>query len=655
MEVEQATEQLFESSSQSGKQISTRQLIILAAVGGFFVIDSVILYYLRLLPYDSLSSWVNDRGTLAATCALIGVVLLLSQIVRLALRSKDRGLGLKELVILAVVASIVQASGAVDGTVALYTAGAVAFFMLLSLIIESQSAVGARTSLEELVRLTPGKARVITSSGDEQLIDPAELTAGQRLQIRPGETVYADGHIIKGASSLQESNITGESLPVDKDVGDVVFAGTLNLSGLIEVNVERAGANTTLGKVRQLILEAERTRLPFVRMIDQYVRYYTPVIVMLSVIVWFATEYSIDRVAALLVAACPVALILATPSATIAAISAAARLGVLIKNVNDIENLSRIDAFVMDKTGTLTKGELGVVRIAPVQEGGTAELLRYTASAEQRSNHPVALAVRDLATKARVKLYEPEQLHEQPGRGVRATVAEKEIIAGNLAWMQDNGLQEDDFPQHDKDTQGVSLLYVMLDGKAMGWIALEDQVRADAAEVIQELNELNVGHVALVTGDRTAVAKRVAADLGIQHFRGDCVPAEKVDYVEDVKQTGQRTVFVGDGVNDGPALAASHIGIAMGAAGSDVAMESASIALLNNRLNRLPFLLRLARRTRSVMVQNFIIGGVFIIGGMILGSAGRLPPLAAAIVQVLSSIIVIMNSARLVREGDDIE
>ncbi len=648
--------EIVDTPPEPHAQPKTRRRLVVATIGVFFVIDSLVLSSLKYLDDPSIRSWADDGGKLATVCALIGVAVLLVQIVVIAARARRQTMGLNELVILAVLASIARASMvSADSAIALQTAGAIAFFMLISLIIESQSAVGAKQSLEALVQMTPGKARRILPGGGEEQVDPEALRVGDVLQIRPGETVYADGNISKGATALQEANITGESLPVDKSVGQQVFAGTLNLSGLIEVEVERAGRNTTLGKVRDLILAAEQTRMPFVRLIDRYIRYYTPLILMLALIVWFATDYDLGRVAALLVAACPVALILATPSATIAALSAAARLGILIKNVNDIESMAKVDAFILDKTGTVSKGELGVMRLAPDPAIKSAELLRFAASAEQRSNHPVAVAVRNLAVKARINLAEPEALHEEPGRGLRATVDGCKILVGNLAWMTENGGTAGDFPDHDEETAGVSVLYVMRDGKALGWIALEDQLRDEAGQMITDLGEQGVKQLALVTGDRTAVAAKVAKELGIEDFQGDCIPSEKVDYVNKVKARGMHVAFVGDGVNDGPALAASSIGIAMGAAGSDVAMESASIALLNNRLNRLPFLRRLAQRARTVIVQNFVVGGLFIFGGMALSAAGHLPPLAAAVIQVIGSLIVVMNSARLVREGEDLD
>ncbi|MCH2175314.1 MAG: cation-translocating P-type ATPase [Lentisphaeria bacterium] len=643
-------EQTEESKSKVSSTVVQGAIGIL---GGIFILNSFIITSIASANLGRISDWANDGGVLASACAAIGITILLVQLFVFTFKS-EQNIGLHILVILAVLASIAWAGSSISGVISLQTAGATAFFMLLSLLVESHSAVGAKSSLEELLNLTPGKARKILD-GVEQAVDPEDLQAGDFIQVYPGETVYADGIIETGITALQEANITGESLPVDKTVGASVFAGTVNLSGMITVRVERAGKETTIGKVRELIMDAQGSKLGFVRLIDQYVKFYTPVILMIALIVWFATGYELARVAALLVAACPLALILATPSVMLAGLSAAARLGILVKNVSDIESLSRVNACIFDKTGTITTGELGAMRIAMCEGFSNADMVRYSASAEQKSSHPVARAVCTLADRARIPLVEPDELHEQAGRGLRAKVDGHIVHMGNMAWMEENGVEEADFPDHDQDTQGVSMLYVMCDGKAMGWIALEDTIRDNAEAVIKDLESLGVRHIAIVTGDRKAVADRVAHELEIRNYSADCVPQDKVDYIEDIRSKGYHTLFCGDGVNDGPALAASNIGVAMGAAGSDVAIESASIALLNSRLNRLPFLLKLSRHARNIIIQNFVVGGIFIFGGMILSAMGILVPLHAAIIQLISSIIIVLNSARLVREGEDID
>ncbi len=611
--------------------------LVWALVGGLFVLNSFVVDHL-----------FRDDGMSAVVCALIGLLVLLVPMLKVVLADLWKcQLRMNELVVLAVLAAASQGD--------FRTAGVIAFFMLISLIIESRTASGARASLEALAQISPGRARRVLPDGREEQVDPAQLKTGDLLRVWPGENVLADGKILKGNTSLQEANITGESLPVDKGPGETVFAGTVNLSGSIEVEVTRAGRDTTLGKVRDLILAAEKTKLPFVRMVDQYVVYYTPAVLMLALIAWIFTR-DLERVVAFLVVTCPVAIVLATPSAVVAALAAAARLGVLIKNVNDIEAMARISAFVFDKTGTLTTGTLSVSRLAPAEAVDSAELLSAAASTEQQSNHPVAVAVRRLADRAGVRLQAIGEVREVPGRGVQAVVGGKQTFAGNWAWMQENGMRPEDFPElDDQEHAGMSLLFVMQDKRALGWLGLEDEPREGAAACIRELNAEHVKRVSLVTGDRAGVARKVAAELKISDWRGDCVPSDKVDFVESVKQEGYRVALVGDGVNDGPALAASHIGIAMGAAGSDVAIESATIALMNNELNRIPFLFKLSKSTRNAIVQNFAFGGVVIVGGAGLSLAGVLAPVVAAVLQVAGSLVVVMNSARLIRQGEELQ
>ncbi len=608
-----------------------------ALAGGVFILDAFILRRL-----------VADQETLATISALAGLLVLLWPLLGIVLADLRKGqVRMNELVLLAVLA------GASQGD--FLTAGVIAFFMLLGLIVESRTAIGAKASIEALARLSPGKARRLDGAGNPEEVEPAWLRPGDLLQIRPGENVLADGEIVQGDTSLQEANITGESLPVDKGPGTAVFAGTVNLTGAIRVRVTRAGEDTTLGKVRQLILNAEQTRLPVARLMDKYVHFYTPVVLMLALVIWIFTN-DLGRIVALLVAACPIALVLATPSVMVAALSAAARLGVLIKNVGDLELMARIDAFIFDKTGTLTTGTLAVARLAPAAGVDSADLLRDAAGAEQQSNHPVAKAVCRLAAQVKVPLPAAGDLHEEPGRGIRAGVGGDTVLVGNLAWMQANGLDAASFPACDDTvTAGMSLLFVSRNGRPMGWIGLRDELRPEAAETLAGLHSLGMRQTALVTGDRRGVAAKVAAELGITDWRGECVPAEKVEFVEHARAEGLTPAFVGDGVNDGPALAASAVGIALGAAGSDVAIESASIALMNNDLRRLPFLVELARAARAGIIQNFCIGGILVAGGVALSAAGLLSPVPAAIIQVGGALAVVLNSARLIRRGEDLQ
>jgi Zn2+/Cd2+-exporting ATPase len=598
--------------------------------------------------------WVFARGSMVAgISAMIGAIILGWPIVVTAIKDIRRGiLSINELVAIAVLAAFASGESQIGGY---QTAGIIAFFMLLGEIIETRTAAGARASISSLIKLTPTKARRITSQNTEEEVPVSELAVGDIIRIRPGDNVAADGSIVTGQGSFNQANITGESLPVDKKPGDEVFAGTQNLTGVLEVRVTRAGHDTTLGKVRDLILAAEKTKLPLMRIIDQYMVYYTPFVLVMGALVW-AFTMDINRVIAVLVVACPCAFILASPTAMVAALSAAARLGILIKNVGDIELAARINAFVFDKTGTLTTGHLAVSRLAPLGETKPAELLRLAASAERYSNHPTAKALVQLAQEADVPLAEPQNFSETAGRGIQARVDESDVIIGRSQWLRDNGVTGDFLQAVDlNETEGFSLIFVAANGQCIGWIGLQDQTRVEARQALADLKEQGVRRIAMVSGDRQPVAARVAREIACEEVVAECLPQNKVEFVRNMKERGYRVAVVGDGVNDAPALAAGDMGIAMGAAGSEVAIHSATIALMNNDLRRLPFLVRLSRQTRAVINQNFLFGVFFIIGGLTAAAFGYLTPIVAAILHNVGSLIVVFNSARLVRQGEELE
>ena len=595
-----------------------------------------------------LVDWIFEKGTtVASASAMIGAIVLAYPIVRTAIRDLLSGvLSINELVAIAVMAAF--ASGDYK------TAGVVAFFMLMGEIIETNTAEGARASIESLIKLTPTKARRLTSAGEVE-VAAQELAVGDTIRIRPGDNVAADGVILTGQGSFNQATITGESLPVDKKPGDEVFAGTQNLTGVLEVKVSRAGQDTTLGRVRELILAAEKTKLPIMKIVDQYMGFYTPLVLVIAALVWAFTR-RLDNVISVIIFSCPCAFILATPTAMVAALSAAARLGILIKNVADIEMAAKINAFVFDKTGTLTTGVLAVNRLAPLGSVTPADLLRTAASAEKYSNHPTAKALAQLAGEAGVALAEPKDFSEAAGRGIKAAVEGAQVMVGRAQWLKDNGVKEDFMGSVDlKETEGWSLIFVARDGKCIGWVGLQDQVRSEARESLVDLKQSGVRRIAMISGDRQPVATRVAKEIGCEEAQGECLPQTKVEFVRGIRAKGYKVAVVGDGVNDAPALAAGDIGIAMGAAGSEVAIHSATIALMNNDLRRLPFLVSLSRSTRAVINQNFLFGVAFIIGGMTLAALGQVPPVVAAAMHTAGSLIVVFNSARLVRKGEELE
>ena len=602
----------------------------------------------------------------AAVPAALAVLLLGAPLVAAAIRDLLKGeAGMNALVALAVVGA--AATGRYQES------AAIALFMIVSGLIEKRTAIGAQASIESLIKLSPTKAqRLLAAAGDsghagEELVEAKDLRPGDVVRVRPGDNIPADGRILRGTSTVNQASITGESLPVDKAAGDEAFGGTINLTGVLDIEVLKAGADTLLGRVKDLILQAERTRTPIMRLVDQYAVWYTPTVLMLvGVVLFFALRSDPDtafsRAIAMLVVACPSALILATPTAMVAGLSAAARLGVLVKSVVTLEAARNLTAIVFDKTGTLTTGILSVSRLAPVEGVEPAELLRLAAIAEQDSRHPVARAVTEMARRANLALERPDAFEEIAGRGVVATLGDERILVGRASWLADpeGGLDPAEASaigriQASDEADGLSVLYVVRDGRLAGWIGLEDNARPEAAEAVDRLKQLGLQRLVILTGDRTSVARRVAEQMHFSEFKAEVLPHEKLEMVDELKARGHRVAVIGDGVNDAPALAAGDISIAMGAAGSDVAIHSASIALLNSNLSRIPFLIELSRRTIAVIRQNMAIGVLFIVVFLALAGAGYVSPVTAALVHVASGLIVIFNSARLVRCGEALE
>ncbi len=617
-----------------GKQMRIGLALLGTLAGGVLLINSQvgILFF--------------EEGSVTEFLAMLGAILLGAPVVWHAIKCLLAGHShMDELAALGIIAAF--CSGAY------VPAGLIGFFMLLSELVETRTALGARASIESLIKLTPVKANLIAANGKESEVKVSKLKLGDRVRVRPGDNIPADGEVVSGLSSVNEATITGESLPVDKVPGMQVFAGTSNLTGVLELTVTKVGKETTLGKVQSLILEAEQTKIPIMRIIDRYINWYVPTILMIAVIVYFFTR-DIEQGITILVISCPCAIILATPTAMVAAISAAARLGVLVKNVKDLEIAGKMTALVFDKTGTVTTGRLFVTKLTPAEGVEAAELLACAATAEQMSKHPAARALQEVAKEAQLDLTAAVDFEEVPGKGVKATISGAPVLVGREMFLQEESIDVhtvEDPSLHEE--QGFSTLYVARDGKCIGWIGLQDKTRPEAQNAIQSLGDIGIKRVTMLTGDRSEVANRVAAELGCTDFRAHCLPHDKLAVVEQIKEQGHTVVVVGDGINDAPALAAGDLGIAMGAAGSDVAINSASIALMNDDLRRIPFLVELSRKTRRVINQNLGFGILFIILGI--SFSEFLPPALAAMLHFASSIVVVFNSARLVRFGEELE
>ena len=580
----------------------------------------------------------------AALSTMAGALILAAPILKRAAVNLWAGrLELDELIALGVAAAIAFAD--------YLTAGAVAFFALLGELVEKRTALGARAAIESLVRLTPSEAKLVQADGTEVAVQAHELRPGQTIRVRPGENVPADGVIASGRSTLNEASITGESMPAEKAPGAEVFAGTLNVTGAIDIEVSRAGGDTTLGQVKELILAAEASRTPVARLIDRYVAYSLPLVLMLAFVIFFFSGDQQSFIAALVVA-CPTALVLATPTAMVAALSCAARLGILIKDARDIEVASRLTNVLFDKTGTLTTGELDVVSLIPAEGEDPARVLRLAAAVASRSTHPASRAVVQVAAKAELEVPEPGDTEELPGLGVVGTVEGVRVVLGRRSLLQDRGIA---LPVDElTDEEALSRLYVGIGETLAGVVGLEDGVRAEAKEAIGKLRSLGVKQVSLMTGDRWEVARQVGVLLAVDDVAAECLPGEKLDLARAARARGERVAVVGDGVNDAPALAAGDLGIAMGAAGADVAIGSARVALMNNDLRRVPFLIELSRSSRAVVTQNLLVAAGLVVGGLALAGAGALRPVHAILLHNLGSLFVVFNSARLIRLGEEL-
>jgi Zn2+/Cd2+-exporting ATPase len=611
-------------------------LLILTMMGGVLALNSY------------LAEWFYGDPIYSTIFAMCGAILLGLPILLEALEGAFKGTAnFDVLVAIAVVAAFAIGD--------YQTAAIVSFFFHLSNMIEKRTALGARASIESLIRLSPKTAHLVEAkTRQEREVSVTELKIGDIVRVRPGDNIPADGQVKDGESSVSQASITGESLPVDKQPGDEVFSGTINLSGSMDIAVTRVGSDTTLGHVQKMILQAEATKIPIMRLIDQYAHWYVPTILMLAGIVLVFT-HDMGRVITMLIVACPCALILATPTAMVAGLACASRLGILIKSVTDLEAARNMTAVVLDKTGTLTTGELTVTRLKPVAGIDPADLLAVAGGLEHRSKHPVAKAVMEVARKAKLALPEPVDFEEVPGMGVKGKLNSDVVLVGRRKWLENQNIDFSPLSaQEYAEPEGISVLYVARTGRCIGWIGMEDRARPEAKAAISELHQLGIKRLAMVTGDRWSVARRVAAEMGCDEVQAEVLPKEKLNLVDELKANGHKVIVVGDGVNDAPALAAGDLGVAMGAAGSDVAIHSASIALMSSDLTKLPFLIRLSRGVTKVVWINLGFGVFFIAVMLLLAGLGEVGAITVAFLHTLVSAVVIFNSARLIRFGEEL-
>ncbi len=531
------------------------------------------------------------------------------------------------------------------------TAGWLALILLVVDQVLRRTAFSAQRVIEQLIRLTPNVARIVRDNLEIDL-KATEVTVGDIVRVRPGENLPVDGVVIAGRSTVDQASLTGEAAPHEVEPGEPVYAGTTNLSGSLDLRCTKVGGDTTIGKVSELIREAEKTKTPRQLLIEQVSRFYVPVVLSLSFVVWFLTD-DINRAITVLVVTCPAALLLSSPTAMVAAFASAARLGILIKETRYLEAAADIDTVVMDKTGTITTGRFVVSRLAPATGVDGAELLAAAANGEQQSNHPLAKSIINTAKSARIPLDGSNTFEETHGRGVKATTTIGTIHVGRPTWLTEL------FPQIKDELEAVTLriegmtgVHVVKDGRYLGAVGLEDKIRTNTKSVIDRLRELGVRKTAIFTGDRLSVAERVGRTVGVDSVEAECLPEEKHEQIKALTKAGRRVLMVGDGINDGPSLASADVGVAMGLGGSDIATNSAGIALMNDDLSRIPFMIELSRRNRVIIGQNIAISVIVAIVGLALAATGQLEILSALIFHFVADVLVILNSFRLFRFGE---
>ncbi len=615
----------------------------------FYLVGGVLLIAARL------AKWFNFApDNIADIPAAIAAIVLLIPMARAAWTELRRARpSSSTLVVMAVLGAMVM--GRYE------SAGWLAFILVIADQWVRGTASGAQRAIEDLVGLTPETARIVVD-GAEKEVALTEVTVGQIVRVRPGENLPVDGTVVRGQSSINQASLTGEALPHAVEPGEPVYAGTTNLTGGIDLEVTSVGEETTIGKVTQLIREAESSRSPRQALIEQVAGYFVPIALSVAFIVWFvksqsgspdAREDAVLDALTVLVVTCPAALLLSSPSAMVAAFAAAARLGILIKKTSFLEAAAHINTVVMDKTGTLTTGAFEVTRLVPAEGVDGADLLKAAANGEQKSNHPLAQSIMRTAEKAKVQLDEPDSFEEIHGQGVRARMGAGELLVGRANWLKKlRPEQTKAIEAVESKTEGVTGVHVMRDGVYLGLVGLEDKLRRNARSVVQRLRDLGVRHIAIFTGDRLSVAKRVGVAVGVDAIEAECLPEEKHEEIEALVKRGYRVMMVGDGINDGPSLAAADVGVAMGLGGSDIAANSAGVALMNDDLSRIPFLIELSRKTRTIIIQNVIASIIIVLVGLVLAATGSLDLTWAAFYHFAGDIFVIANSFRLFRFGD---
>lgn len=599
--------------------------------GCVFLIMSFVFPMIGIeLPIDP--AWV--------TVIISGIPLLYLSIWRLIHNSGISKISSALLITVAMIAAIIIGD--------LFAAGEVAFIMALGAILEDMTTNRAKKGLKKLIDLAPMQGRVI-KDGKEMMIPSSEIQTKDILRVLPGETIPVDGILISGETSVDQSIMTGESLPVDKELGDKVFCGTMNCFGSIDIEATKVGKDSSLQKLIKMVADAENKQAPMQRIADKCASWLVPVALIIAIITYFVTN-DIVRAVTVLVVFCPCALVLATPTAIMAAIGQATKHGVIIKSGDALEKMGRVNTIAFDKTGTLTHGKLEVSDIVSFDPSIDNEtLLIIAASAEQKSEHPLGKAIINHAQSKNMNLYECNNFKMFTGKGIFANINNNTYLCGNEKFILDNDISIPDTFTKTLDkfrTEGKASIIISDKTQCIGIIALSDILRPEAKEVIDRLSSMNTKTV-LLTGDNQKTAQYFASKVGITEIHANLLPEEKVSNIENLQKDGSLLCMIGDGVNDAPSLKTASVGVAMGSMGSDIAVDAADIALMSDDISKIPYLKRLSNATVKTIKVSITLSMCINFLAIILSVQGLLTPTTGALVHNAGSVFVVLIAAFL--------
>lgn len=615
------TEQLKKLSEWGG----IKKDIIFLILGGLSLVNSI--FHLFSLPFDT--AWI--------AIFLCGLPIILEAIIGLVTAFDIKA---DVLVSIALIASVCIGE--------YFAAGEVAFIMQLGALLEELTVSRAKAGIEKLVHLTPQTARVLTEDG-EKILPAEQVRIGDKIRVLPGETIPVDGIILFGQTSINQAVMTGESLPVDKTAGDEVSSGTVNQFGVFEMEAIKVGEDSSIQRMIRLVRSADAGKAKIVSLADRWATWIVVIALSAAALTWLISG-EIIRAVTILVVFCPCALVLATPTAIMAAIGNATRHGFLVREGDALERLSKVSRVTFDKTGTLTCGTPKVITVETVSEFTEKEIYTYAASAEQLSEHPLGKAIVSCCRlESGNPLMPAAGFSMIPGEGVTAVVNGRNIKAGNLKLMGNAAFPPAAASKAEKYlNEGCTIIYVSIDHISAGYLVLSDTIRKESPEMIRNISALDIRPV-LLTGDNQNAACTISNRLGIREIHSGCLPETKLECIENYQKNGDRVCMIGDGINDAPALKKADVGIAMGGIGSDITVEAADIALVDDEIKELPHLLALSRKMMTTIKINltFSMGLNFL--AITLAVTGLLGPVVGALVHNAGSVLVIINSALLLR------